>query len=525
MTAFTANCGQLAVAADHASPQPPSKEPPNILLAIADDWGFHASAYGTPWINTPSFDRVAREGLLFRNAYTPNAKCAPSRACLLTGRNSWQLKEAANHWCYFPAEFKTWCEVLQEHGWFVGHTQKGWGPGVALDAAGKPRQLTGVAFNRKKLRPPAKGISNNDYAANFVDFLDHAPESKPWCFWYGAIEPHRGYEYGAGVTKGNKSLDDIDRVPAYWPDNETVRNDMLDYAFEVEHFDRHLGQMMAELERRALLDNTIVIVTSDHGMPFPRCKGNAYADANHVPLAVRWPLGIAAAGRLVDDFVSFIDVAPTVLEIAQVDWDDSGMADSPGKSLTDLLQSSQGGQIDPTRDHVLIGIERHDVGRPGDVGYPIRGIICRDALYLQNFASSRWPACNPETGYLNVDGGATKTFILAQHRQHSDDRHWALCFGKRPAEELYDLQGDPDCVVNLATESRWEGRRNELREQLLGQLRLEGDPRMDGHGEEFDQYLYADPRFANYYERFINGEKTPEPGWVEPTDFEPQPLD
>ena len=82
--------------------------PPNILFAIADDWGPHASAYGTPWVKTPNFDRVAKEGLLFNHAYTPNAKCAPSRACILTGRNSWQLKEAANHICYFPPEFKGW---------------------------------------------------------------------------------------------------------------------------------------------------------------------------------------------------------------------------------------------------------------------------------------------------------------------------------------------------------------------------------------------------------------------------------
>ena len=112
---------------------------PNILFAIADDWGAHASAYGTKWVKTPAFDRVASEGLLFKRAYTPMAKCAPSRACIITGRNTWQLKEAANHICFFPAEFKGWGEALAEHGWFVGHTMKGWGPGIAKDANGKPR--------------------------------------------------------------------------------------------------------------------------------------------------------------------------------------------------------------------------------------------------------------------------------------------------------------------------------------------------------------------------------------------------
>ncbi|HAV62902.1 MAG TPA: heparan N-sulfatase, partial [Verrucomicrobiales bacterium] len=174
---------------------------PNILFAISDDQSFpHAGAYGTKWVKTPAFDRVAREGLLFMRAYTPNAKCAPSRACILTGRNSWQLKEAANHIPFFPAEFRTWVEALGEHGYFTGMTAKGWSPGVANDADGKPRQMTGRPFNARKLQPPARAISGNDYAGNFEDFLAAAPKDRPWSFWYGCTEPHRGYEYGAGVA-------------------------------------------------------------------------------------------------------------------------------------------------------------------------------------------------------------------------------------------------------------------------------------------------------------------------------------
>ena len=130
-----------------ASAEATSREPsarPNILMAVADDWSYgHAGAYGCTWVQTPSFDRIAREGLLFTRAFTPNAKCAPSRAAILTGRNSWQLKEAANHMCYFPAEFKVYPEVLAEHGYHVGATAKGWAPGVAVDAEGNPRPLAG----------------------------------------------------------------------------------------------------------------------------------------------------------------------------------------------------------------------------------------------------------------------------------------------------------------------------------------------------------------------------------------------
>src|SRR5207248_10860674 len=146
----TASFGLLALTlvaslhADQPQPKDAGVTRPNILFAVADDWSYGpAGAYGCRWVQTPGFDRVAREGVLFTHAYTPNAKCAPSRACILTGRNPWQLKAACNHWCYFPPEFKTYAEALAEHGYAVGMTAKGWGPGVAVDAAGKPRRLAG----------------------------------------------------------------------------------------------------------------------------------------------------------------------------------------------------------------------------------------------------------------------------------------------------------------------------------------------------------------------------------------------
>ena len=492
---------------------------PNILFAIADDWGVHAGAYGTPWVRTPAFDQIAREGLLFTRAYTPNAKCAPSRSCLLTGRNPWQLGAAANHVPYFPPEFKVWPEVLSERGWFVGFTQKGWGPGVATNRAGRARSMTGKAFHARNAPPPTSGIARTDYAGNFEDFLAAAPADAPWCFWYGALEPHRGYEFGSGVAKGGRKLSDVDRVPGYWPDNDTVRHDLLDYAFEVEHFDRHLGRMLEILERRGVLSNTLVIVTSDHGMPFPRVKGQAYPFANHVPLAVRWPAGIRNPGRVVDDFVSFIDVAPTLVRLAGLDWKETGMAESPGRSWVEIFSAEKSGRVIPSRDHVLVGRERQDVGRPGDVGYPVRGIVTASAIYLRNHEPDRWPTGNPETGYLDCDGGPTKTWILEAHRKAPEDRFWRWCFGIRPAEEYYALDRDPDCLENLAGQPEVEGRLRELRTRMEAELAAQADPRATGDGGGFDRYPYANPAQAKFHERFTRGEAV-RADWVQPTDFE-----
>ena len=227
---------------------------PNILFAIADDASFpFMGAYGTTWVNTPAFDRVAREGLLFNRAYTPNAKCAPSRSCILTGRNSWQLEEAANHSPAFPTKFASFVEVLGRNGYKTGHTGKGWGPGQPGVIDGVTRELTGPSYSDLTTGPITNATSATDYAANFTAFLEETAEDEPFFFWYGGYEPHRRYEYGSGLAQTKRTLADITEVPPMWPDNDTVRTDMLDYALEVDYFDSHLGRMLAELERRGEL--------------------------------------------------------------------------------------------------------------------------------------------------------------------------------------------------------------------------------------------------------------------------------
>jgi len=498
---------------------------PNILFCIADDASYpHMGAYGCDWVKTPGFDRIAKEGILFTKAYTPNAKCAPSRSCILTGRNSWQLEEAANHWPLFPAKFKTYAEVLGENGYHVGFTGKGWAPGHPGKIDGKNRLLCGVGYHEQKTRPPAEGISGCDYAANFEQFLEAGPEGAPFCFWYGGYEPHRGYEYKSGISKGGKNLSDLDDVYEFWPDNETVRTDILDYAFEIEYFDKHLQRMLKKLEESGLLGNTLVIVTADNGMPFPRIKGQEYELSNHLPLAVMWKDRIKNKGRVVDDFVSFIDFAPTFLDAAMVTESESGMQEIQGRSLAKIFNSTRSGIVEPGRDHVLIGKERHDVGRPHDWGYPIRGIVKGKLLYVRNFQTDRWPAGNPETGYLNCDGSPTKTECLQARKNPETKKYWQMAFGKRPTEELYDIESDPECVNNLAGRTGYESTKEHLRKQLFAELKQQGDPRMFGRGHVFEEYDYVNPNDKGFYERYMAGENV-NAGWVNKSDFEKGPIE
>jgi arylsulfatase A-like enzyme len=234
-----------------------------------------------------------------------------------------------------------------------------------------------------------------------------------------------------------------------------------------------------------------------------------------------WKRGIRNPGRKVDDYVCFIDLAPTFLELAGVDGAQAGMQPITGRSLTDIFQSAQSGQCIADRDHVLIGKERHDVGRPDDVGYPIRGIVKDGLLYLHNFEPDRWPAGDPVTGYLNTDGSPTKTECLQARHKPETKHYWTRSFGKRPTEELYDIEKDPDCLDNLAGQAAFQQRQAALKEQLFTELRAQGDPRLFGRGHVFDEYPYADGKTSNFYERYHNGELDKKAaGWVNPSDFD-----
>ncbi|WP_235297797.1 sulfatase family protein [Portibacter marinus] len=489
---------------------------PNILFAIADDASWkHFGAYGCDWVKTPGFDYVAENGILFMNAYTPNAKCAPSRACILTGRNSWQLEEAANHFPYFPSKYKTYVEALGAHGYWTGSVAKGWSPGEALDAQGNPRQLTGPKFDDIKLKPPTTGIGSHDYAQNFSQFINEKPDGQPFCFWYGGYEPHRAYEYETGVKLAGKTLQMIDEVPAFWPDVDSVRNDMLDYAYEIEYFDSHLVKMIDLLKANGELENTIIVVTADNGMPFPRVKGQVYEYSNHLPLAIMWPNGIVESGRKEEAYANFIDFAPTFFEVAGIDPASAEMAPITGKSLTDFFNNNVD---EEERDFVLVGKERHDIGRPDDVGYPVRGIIKDSFLYLHNFKTDRWPVGNPETGYLNCDGSPTKSYILNTRRVEDNEHYWSMNFGKRDEEELYNIKLDPYCMDNLADLQERETLRNTLKAEMMEKLIEQGDPRVLGNGEVFDQYEYAGSH-QGFYARYMSGEQM-NTSWVNDSDFE-----
>lgn len=316
--------------------------------------------------------------------------------------------------------------------------------------------------------------------------------------------------------KAGKDIYQIESVPSFWPDNEVVRTDLADYALEIEHFDNQLVAILQELEKCGELENTIVVVTADHGMSFPRAKGQGYDYSNRVSFAVRWPRGIRNPGREVKELLSLTDLAPTFLELAGVEPEKSGMQPIEGRSFADILKDEKDRY---TRDYVLIGKERHDMGRPDDQGYPIRGIITGDYLYLINFKADRWPAGNPETGYTNVDGCPTKTEIIQSKHKKETFYLWQLSLGKRPECELYNICQDRECISNLADSAAYGVLANRLHSELISRLKEQQDPRVQGKGDIFDAYPCMG-KGRNVWNRMQNGEKI-KLGFINETDYDP----
>jgi hypothetical protein len=279
-------------------------------------------------------------------------------------------------------------------------------------------------------------------------------------------------------------------VPRFFPDNATVRNDMLDYGFEVEYSDSHLVRMINKLEAIGELENTIIIVTGDHGMPFPRCKTNLHEWGVHVPFAVRWGARVPG-GRSVDDLVSFIDIAPTLLDAAGIEPPpDMRMH---GKSLLNVLESTEQGQVDPTRTAVLLGTDRHSPNDANEsltgmlgAGYPIRGLRTTNFLYIRNYE----PTWTPN----GSDGGPTKTYIESHQSEAPGlgipKTYFQLTLGTREAEELYDITSDSECMFNLASDPAHLATLETLRNQMESALKQHIDPRILGYGEIFFGYPY-----------------------------------
>jgi len=460
---------------------------PNVLFVVSDDQSWlHTGAMGDPQVQTPAFDKIAKEGLLFTNSFCTSPSCTPSRSSILSGQEIWRIKQAGLLHSSIPKELPLFTHLLSDAGYHVGYTGKGWNPGDPAYLGLQKDPLIKV-YNDIHEGRRAEGISEVNYSANFNEFLKDRKEGEPFFFWFGAREPHRGYAYGIGER--DAGLDpSLVEVPDFWPDVPMIRTDILDYYYEIMWFDSHLGSMIEKLEEIGELDNTIIVVTSDNGMPFPRAKVNLYDWGTHMPLAIRWGNKIIS-GRQIDDFVSHTDFAPTFLEAAGLPVPE----EMTGKSLMNIFESKENGIIEPDRDRVFTALERHTYCRPNGATYPIRALRTSKYLYIRNFEPDRWPTGGPDfissnkTTHGDVDACPTKSFMIVKKDMYAHE--YNLSFGKRAAEELYLVHDDISQVNNLASDPQYQSIKDSLANVMMTHLKASGDPRADGK-DPWQEYVY-----------------------------------
>lgn len=522
------SCVFLARAA-HADA--PNKRP-NILFAFADDWGRYAGAYaeadGPGTINdvvrTPHFDRLASEGVLFRKAFVSAPSCTPCRSALVSGQHFWRTgRGAILRGAVWDGSQPSFPLLLHKAGYHIGETYKVWSPGTPNDGpfgAGKyAYEKAGRRFNQFSqtvTRLVAQGVELNaakqqlydEVRQNFDHFLADRKPGQPFCYWFGPTNVHRQWVKGSGQRLWGINPDDLQgKLPPFLPDVPVVREDLADYFGEIAAFDAALGVLLERLEQIGELDNTLVVVSGDHGAPgFPYGKCNLYDFGSSVSLAVRWSQ--AKPGRVIDDLVSLTDLAPTFLELGGVDIPEP----MTGQSLVGLLKSDKSGQVDPRRTAVFVGRERHVENARADYSpYPQRAIRTHDFLYIINFRPDRWPLGDPYrlnndnppsiqelTNMTRVtlpdeDAGPTKAWLVQSRNDPRWKAHFNWVYGKRPREELYDLKADPHQANNVAADPKYAQHRAALERQLLAELKRTGDPRLIDDGHYFETPPLAGP--------------------------------
>jgi N-sulfoglucosamine sulfohydrolase len=430
---------------------------PNILIMMSDNHSWnHLGCYGDQVIQTPTIDKLSAQGIRFNHAYCSAPSCTPARASMLTGQDIWRLEEGANLWGTLPARFQVYTDLLEEAGYLVGYEGKGWGPGN-YEAGGRTCNPAGNRFN------------------TFEEFYNEIEKGQPFCYWYSSRDPHRPYKEG-GWEKEGIAVDDI-AIPPYLPDHEDVKKDIGDYYAEIQNFDNDVASYLQLVEEMGQLDNTLVIVCSDNGWQMPRGLANLYDFGTRIPLIISMPERYKG-NRVIDDFVSLNDVAPTLLQLAGLPIPETMNA----RSFVNILESEKEGIIDKNRDFIVTARERHAYVRKGGAGYGGRAIRTKDYLYIRNYESDAWPAGDPPL-FGDVDAHmlhypcATKMYLLKNRHMDGVEALFNLAFAKRPAEELYDLTSDPFQMLNVAESTEYQEVKEKLSNRLTSYLKDNGDPR------------------------------------------------
>lgn len=418
-----------------------ASERPNILWIIGDDWGVHASVYGTVAVDTPNVDRLASEGLRFTNAYVTAPVCSAMRSALITGMYQTSIG-AMQHRTQskqpLPDGVKPITAYFRQAGYFTSNGN----------------------YNLKD-----NGKTDYNFQYTFDELFDghdwrQAPEGKPFFAQVQVFNPHRAFK---GANKDVSRPAKLD-LPDYYPDHPLARKDYADYLADVEEFDRKVGKMLDRLQADGLADNTIVMVFGDHGAPHIRDKQWLYDGGIHIPLIIRDPTGKLVAsgqeGTTDERMISHIDISATSLALA-------------GIKVPGPMQGRDFSQPDyPGREAVFAAKDRLD-----GVVDRVRSVQVGDMKLIRNF--------DPGTPYM-LGSKKESAYKLKQYPMHTlmkvmhergllTPEQDQFLTDSRPEYELYNLATDPNEFHNLTSDPQYADTLDDLRGRLEEWMEVTGD--------------------------------------------------
>ncbi len=462
----------LAGCATDTGSGPPlrAERPPNIVIFIADDLGEgDLGCYGHPVLRTPAIDSIAAEGLRFDAAFLTISSCSPSRASILTGRYPHNTRAEDLH-DPLPADQKTIAHYLRAGAGYYTACVGKWHLGDAV----RPQFDTILECQAAPT------------AANTVKLIRERPAGRPFFLWVASTDPHRPYQLNT-IARPHKPEDVV--VPPYLPDHPHIRKELALYYDEIVRFDECVGTVRQALSDAGELDNTIIIVMSDNGMPFPRAKTTLYDSGLRTPLIVRWPGNGGHRGQVKPgvqkNLFSVVDLAPTLLAIAGVKQDTMQGAD---QSAMWRDAGAKG------RDTVFAEANWHD--------YEQFTRAARDGRYklVRNYYNDL-PLWN------SVDSISSITWVGYMEMKKAGKLTPAQEFlfqAPRPFEELYDLSADPHEFKNVIDDPAHAAALARLRAGL-DQWRTQTDDRLPAHRKSDGWTRDGDPLPHNqpWYDRWI----------------------
>jgi N-sulfoglucosamine sulfohydrolase len=410
---------------------------PNIVLFIADDVSWNdIGCYGNKAVSTPNIDRIAREGIRFTNAYLTTSSCSPSRTSIISGRYPHNTGSAELH-TPLPAEVSIFPEQLQEAGYYTAQAGK-WHMGE--DAR---RGFDTIHDNGKE---------NGDGGEEmWLSSLRERSEEKPFFMWFASIDAHR--PWGSNTFSGKNDPGEV-LTPPFLANTESTKEDLAKYYDEITRFDDYIGKVEAELEEQGVLDNTLIIIMSDNGRPFPRSKTRVYDSGMKTPFIVKWNKGLPQKGVVSSSLISVIDIAPTLLELSGAEV----LPSFQGRSFAKLLENP----ATEFRNYVFSEHNWHDHEALE------RMIRAKNYLYVLNLRpnlSNPGPAdSNRSPSFQDLKDIRDAGKLTAAQAD--------VFIVPRPAEELYDCSKDPMQLVNIASLPEYQSKLENMR-QVLQQWREE----------------------------------------------------